>query len=108
MYKKNDLSHLKKEESYHFRIPFEYIKKNYGNGNYDIETAYMNVDVRWDDYNQGYTMYYSCSEEYLIDMNEGNGDLEDFFENIIEDIVRDELDSYGIYTNAICSIAIRG
>ena len=53
-----DLSYLKKEDSYHFSIPLEYIKKNYGNDNYDIAIAYMDVDVQWDDNEQGYMMYY--------------------------------------------------
>ena len=28
MYNDEDLSYLKKDDSYHFSIPFEYIKKN--------------------------------------------------------------------------------
>lgn len=108
MFNNEDLSYLKKDDSYHFSIPFEYIKKNYGDDNYDIETAYMEVDVRWDEYEQGYKMYYSCSEEYLIDPREGNGTLEEFWENDVEDKVRDELSSYGIYTDAICCFASRG
>ena len=108
MFNNEDLSYLKKDDSYHFSIPFEYIKKNYGDDNYDIETAYMEVDVRWDEYEQGYKMYYSCSEEYLIDPREGNGTLEEFWENDVEDKVRDELASYGIYTDAICCFASRG
>lgn len=43
------LKTLKKDDSYHFSIPFEYIEKNYGEGNYDIGTAYMEIDVQWDD-----------------------------------------------------------
>lgn len=108
MYNDEDLSYLKKDDSYHFSIPFEYIQKNYGDDNYDMAIAYMEVDVIWDDAEQGYQMYYSCSDEYLIDPNEGNGSLEDFWEYDVEDEVRDELESYGIYTEAICSFASRG
>lgn len=44
-----DLSYLKKDDSYHFSFPFEYIKKNHGNDKYDIAIAYMDVDVEWSD-----------------------------------------------------------
>lgn len=103
-----DLSYLKKDDSYHFSFPFEYIKKNYGNDKYDIATAYMDVDVEWSDAEQGYVMYYSCQDEHLIDPSEGNSGLEEFFEYNIEDRVRDALAGYGIYTEAIsCSACKR-
>ena len=38
------LRSLKKQNNYHFTIPFEYIKKNYGNDNYDIGITHME---RW-------------------------------------------------------------
>lgn len=36
-YEENGISEnpYKKDDSYHFSLPFEYIQKNYGNGNYD-------------------------------------------------------------------------
>lgn len=66
----------------------------------------MDVDVEWDESEQGYVMYYSCQEEYLIDLAEGNSDLEGFFEYDAEDKVRDELSSLGIYTEAFCCFAL--
>lgn len=97
-----DLSRLKKDDSYHFSIPFEYIKKNYGNDNYDIGIAYMEVDVIWDDFNQGYKITHYCPDMQMIDPAEGNSDEDEFFECQVEYLVREKLDLLGIYTEAIC------
>lgn len=97
-----DLSYLKKADTYHFSFPFEYIKKKHGDNDYDIANAIMDVDVEWSDANQGYVIYYSSKQENLIDPAEGNSDLEEFFEYSVEDRVRAELASYGIHAEAIC------
>lgn len=90
------LRSLKKNDSYHFSIPFEYIEKNYGNENYDIGTAYMEIDVIWDDTCCGYTINHSCPDMYKIDQNEGNGDENEFYNNIVYYDVIEKLESLGI------------
>lgn len=92
---------LKKEDSYHFSIPFEYIKKNYGNGKYDIDTAIMEVSVQWDDACCGYKMAHNCPDMYKIDPSEGNGDEDEFFEYEVRFAVEDLLDRMGIGCTAI-------
>ena len=87
---------LKKEEYYHFSIPFEYIKKNYGDGNYDIETAQMEIDVNWDDMYCGYRISHNCPDMYKINPDEGNGDEEEFYDNCVEHIVLEKLEELGI------------
>lgn len=74
-----DLDSLKQEDHYHFSIPFEYIEANHGDNNYDIATAYMEVDVDWDDSVGGYGVSYYCPEEGLIDRSQGNSDIDSFF-----------------------------
>ena len=96
------LDTLKKDDHYHFSIPFEYIKKKHGDRDYDIAVAHMEVDVDWSDFNHGYELSYHCPDAYLIDPNEGNGDIEDFWEIDVRPIVEDELDSLGIGSSAIC------
>lgn len=95
------LMSLKQDDSYHFSIPFEYIKKNYGNGNYDIDTINMEVDVQWSDTEKGYAISYNAPDFYLVDPNEGNGDEDSFYEYDVEWKVLDELESIGIYSEAL-------
>lgn len=95
------LDTLKKEDSYHFSIDFEYIEKNYGDDQYDIATATMEVDIIWDSDVHGYRVSYYCPDEGLIDQNEGNGDIDDFYEHHIELEVLDRLKSMGIYADAM-------
>lgn len=92
---------LKKEEHYHFSILFEYIKKNYGDGNYDIGTAQMEIDVNWDDMCCGYRITHSCPDMYKIDPNEGNGDENEFYDNCVEQIVLEKLEELGIGSTAL-------
>ncbi len=102
MYNEEDyLDSLKQEDSYHFSIDFEYIEKNYGNDEYDIAIATMEVDVVWDSKDHGYKISYYCPDEELIDPNEGNGTVDDFYQHIIKFEVLDELESLGIPTEAI-------
>lgn len=93
---------MKKEDRYHFSIPFEYIEKNHGNDNYDIATAYMECDVEWDDLNEGYTCHYSCSDESDIDPEEGNGSLDDFYEEQVIPALQDALEEEGIGITDLC------
>ncbi|MBC3901110.1 hypothetical protein GH811_15945 [Acetobacterium malicum] len=72
---------LKKDDSYHFSYSFEYIAKNYGNDNYDIETTNMEVSVNWSEAQLGYVFSYSIPEMYKIDASQGNGSEMDFFED---------------------------
>lgn len=94
------LRSLKQEDSYHFSISFEYIKKNYGNGNYDIATTNMEIDVQWDDSSVGYVISHNVPNMNIIDPAEGNGDEDEFYDNIVEPIVLEKLYSLGI-TSAI-------
>lgn len=102
MFEDEMLDRLKKNDHYHFSIPFEYIEKNYGNNEYDIAVAYMEVDVNWDYDEKGYKISFYCNEENDIDESEGNGDLESFYSSYVEDIILEELDSLGIYAEALC------
>ena len=92
---------LKKEDSYHFSIPFEYIKTNYGHDKYDIATTNMEVNVEWSDVELGYVISYDVPEMYLIDSTQGNGDVDDFYDNYVEGIVRNNLAALGITAEAI-------
>lgn len=96
-----ELRALKKDDSYHFTIPFEYIKENHGNGNYDIGTTDMEVDVTWDDTELGYAITYHAPEMYLIDPAEGNGDEEEFYHSWVEPEVLSRLESIGITAEAL-------
>lgn len=78
----------KKEDSYHYSIPFEYIEKNNGDDEPDMATAHMEVDVVWDDYQNGYVITYSCPEEDDIDSDEGNGPIEEFWDSVLEEVYR--------------------
>lgn len=104
-YEENGISEnpYKKDDSYHFSLPFEYIQKNYGNGNYDIATTNMEIDVEWDDNEEGYRITYSVPDMYLIDPAEGNDDEEGFYENIVRWQLFDILSTYGIGVESICT-----
>ena len=91
----------KKEDSYHYSIPFEYIEKNHGDGEYDIAIAHMEVDVVWDDYQNGYVITYSCPEEDDIDPDEGNGDIDDFWDTVSEEVYRILEEEEGIGAGSI-------
>ena len=95
------LDSLKKNDSYHFSFPFEYIKKNYGDGKYDIAIAYMEIDVVWDSTYHGYQISHNVPDMHKIDPNEGNGDEEEFYTNFIYFDVMDKLASLGIGPSAV-------
>lgn len=90
------LRSIKKDDSYTFTYRFEYIAKNHGNDNYDIDTADMVVQVKWDDSAAGYTMTYDVTETYKIDAAEGNGDAESFYESAVYSRLESDLDARGI------------
>lgn len=96
------LETLKREDSYHFSVPFEYIKKNRGGDDDEIGTAYMDVDVQWSDSDHGYRISHYCSSMCDIDPDEGNGSEDDFYDDQVEDIVKDKLSSEGVSTEAVC------
>ncbi|MCD7444766.1 hypothetical protein K4B79_42015 [Streptomyces lincolnensis] len=90
------LRSLKKDDSYTFTYPFEYIAKNHGNDNYDVGTADMVVRVQWSDTEAGYTMAYDVAEMYKIDPAEGNSDAAGFYETDVYWRLVNDLDSMGI------------
>ncbi|MEW2120903.1 hypothetical protein AB0945_38290 [Streptomyces sp. NPDC005474] len=95
----NELDYLrsiKKDDSYTFTYPFEYIAKNYGNDNYDIDTADMVVRVQWNDAEAGYTVAYDVPEMDKIDPAEGNGDAASFYESDVYWRLVSDLDGMGI------------
>ena len=94
------LDSLKQDDHYHFSVPFEYIAKNYGNDEYDIAEAVMEVDVDWDDSEHGYRISFNCPDMYKIDPAEGNGSEEEFYDSAVEPVVLGELDSMGITSEA--------
>ena len=95
------LKSLRKSNHYHFSIPFEYIEKNYGEGNYDISTTNMEVDVNWDDSQNGYVITHDVPEMNMIDPNEGNSDEQGFYDCGVEEIVLNRLSSMGIGAEAL-------
>lgn len=90
------LRSIKKDDSYTFTYPFEYIGKNHGNDNYDIDTTDMVIRVVWNDSNAGYTMTYNVPDMNKIDPAEGNGDAESFYESDVHSRFEDDLDARGI------------
>ncbi|KAB3527099.1 hypothetical protein [Alkaliphilus serpentinus] len=92
---------LKKGDSYHFTYSFEYIAKNYGNDNYDIDTANMEVKVNWDESQMGYVISYSVPEMYKIDPSQGNGSETEFYESDVYWRLMSDLGSIGIGAEAI-------
>ena len=96
------LRSLKQDDSYHFSIEFEYIEKNYGNDEYDVGTATMEVDAEWDDSQAGYVVSYYCPDFGNIDASEGNPSSEkQLFEEMIELDVYDRLEDCGVPAQAI-------
>lgn len=92
---------LKKDDHYHFSIPFEYIEKNNGNDNYDIAKALMEVDINWDYSEHGYRISFECPDMYKINPAEGNGDIQSFYDSAVEPIVLGRLESMGITYSAL-------
>ncbi|MDQ0375942.1 hypothetical protein [Cellulomonas humilata] len=90
------LRSLKKDDSYTFTYPFEYIAKNHGNDNYDIATTDMFVRVEWSDTEAGYAMAYDVPEMYKIDPSEGNGDAASFYDSAVSWRLEDDLNALGI------------
>lgn len=103
MFKNEDenLKSLKKKDRYHFSIPFEYIKKNLGNNNYDIAVTKMEVDVKWSDSELGYVISYRVPKMHLIKRSEGNGTEADFYNYDVEPIVLGKLKAMGIIAEAL-------
>lgn len=100
------LDSLKKEDHYHFSIPFTFIKKKLGDDQYEDGTAIMEVDVDWDGYQHGYVFTYYCPDMYLIDPAEGNGTVDDFWDYDVRDALLEKLESLDIYSQAICSSSL--
>ena len=71
---------LKKDDHYHFSVPFSYIKRRLGNDEYVDGTAIMEVDIDWNAAEHGYTASHYVPDMHLIDPNEGNGDEQSFWE----------------------------
>jgi hypothetical protein len=86
---------LKKDDHYVFRYTFEFILKNFANGNHEIDTAEMIVNVDWSEPENGYKVVYSIPEMHKIDPLEGNPDEAGFFEDIYTQLISD-LDSLGV------------
>lgn len=97
----DDLRSLKKDDSYHFSYSFEYIAKNYGNDNYDIGIANMEVSLNWSDTELGYVISYNTPEMYKIDESQGNSSERVFFEEDVRWQLKSDLDSIGIGFSAI-------
>jgi len=90
------LASLRKDDSYSFTYRFEFIAKNHGNDNYDIDTADMDVQVEWSDSVAGYTISYDVPDMYRIDAAQGNGDAESFYESDIRWRLMSDLEAKGI------------
>lgn len=95
------LESLKQDDSYHFSIPFEYIKKNYGNGQYDIGVTNMEVDVVWSELSLGYQISYYVPDMDLIDPEEGNSDVDEFYDWAVAPIIEEKLDDLGVFYEII-------
>ena len=95
------LRSLKKEHSYTFSYPFEYIAKNHGDDNYDIDTATMDVRVEWNDSQAGYEMSYDVPDMHKIDPAQGNSDAEGFYEHDVYWRLIADLDALGIGSELI-------
>ena len=95
------LRSLKKEDSYTFSYPFEYIAKNHGDDNYDIDTATMDVRVEWNDSQAGYEMSYDVPDMHKIDPAQGNSDAEGFYDSDVYWRLIADLDALGIGSELI-------
>lgn len=99
----NYIRSLKKDDYYHFSYSFEYIAKNYGNDNYDIETTNMEVSVNWSDTQLGYVISFNIPEMYKIDPFQGNGGEMEIYESNIYWRLKSDLESIGIRAEAIAN-----
>ena len=82
--------------SYIFSYTFEDIEKNYGNDNYDIGTATMNVNLSRNEAEDGYDVTFDVPEEYKIDPAQGNGDAHSFYEYDVYPRLMSDLGGLGI------------
>lgn len=90
------LRSLKQDDRCSFEYSFEYIAKNHGDDNYDIDTATMEVRVEWNDSNVGYEISYDVPAMHKIDPTQGNSDAEGFYEHDVYWRLIADLDSLGI------------
>lgn len=90
------LQSQKKDDSYTFTYPFEYIVKNYGNDEYDVDTADMVVQVEWSDAQAGYVVSYDVPDIHKIDPAQGNSDADGFYESDVHWRLTTDLGSFGI------------
>lgn len=97
------LRSLKKDDRYTFSYPFEYIAKNHGGDNYDIDTATMDVCVEWNDSEAGYEISYAVPDMRKIDPAQGNSDAEGFYESDVYWRLIADLDALGIGSELIAS-----
>jgi hypothetical protein len=94
---------LKKNDSYTFTYTFEYIPKNHGNRNYDIDTKDMIVRVEWSDAEAGYLISYDVPAMHEIDPSQGNSDAAGFYEHDVYWRVTSDLGTLGIGPELIAS-----
>lgn len=97
---------LKRNDSYHYSIPFEYVKEVYDLENDDVlmDTAYIEIDVEWSDETLGYEFSYYCSTDIpqiVIDGMEINETIEGIFNHVTDDELMDRLHSDGIENEVI-------
>ncbi len=97
----DELRALKKDDSYTFTYQFEYIAKNHGNDNYDIDTADMVVSVEWNDPDAGYEVSYVVPDMHKIDPTQGNSGAEGFWDYGVESRFRFDMGLRGIGSNLI-------
>lgn len=96
MWDEDDMEQYHEEDTYHFSIPFEYIIQSERHGDEIIGTATMEVDLEWDEEDGGYRASYYSPDESLIDPDEGNGSIDDFYNDYVEDEVAEHLDALGV------------
>ncbi|WP_026496697.1 hypothetical protein [Butyrivibrio sp. WCD3002] len=102
----DELREQKRDDSYHFSIPFTYIKRKLGNDQYEDGTAYMEIDLVWDEAQLGYVVSYYVPNMDEIRPEEGNGDEQEIYENIVYFDLMDELESLDIYATALVGAGI--
>ena len=88
------LDSLKKEDHYHFTVPFTYIKKKLGDDQYEDGTAIIQ---------HGYVITHHCPDMHLIDPAEGNGTADDYWNEVVIEDVWERLESLDIGAQAIYS-----
>jgi hypothetical protein len=96
MWDEDDVGQYHEEDTYHFSIPFEYIVQSERHGDEIVGTAMMEVDLVWGEEAGGYRASYYSPDESLIDPDEGNGDIDDFYSDYVEDEVAERLDEMGV------------